>query len=70
MIVLTSELELWSLLFFLNSEKFNNLAEFQSKYSDLKEQETILKLHDELKPYLLRRVKKDVEKVVIYDSIL
>eukprot|EP00027_Filamoeba_sp_ATCC50430_P005766 CAMPEP_0168547732 /NCGR_PEP_ID=MMETSP0413-20121227/4191_1 /TAXON_ID=136452 /ORGANISM="Filamoeba nolandi, Strain NC-AS-23-1" /LENGTH=886 /DNA_ID=CAMNT_0008578001 /DNA_START=270 /DNA_END=2931 /DNA_ORIENTATION=+ len=54
--------ELWSLLFFLNPEKFHSFSDFQSKYSDLKEQETILKLHEELKPYLLRRVKKDVEK--------
>lgn len=56
--------ELWSLLHFLSPKKFCSLQQFQGQYSELKEQEQINKLHEELKPHLLRRVKKDVEKVI------
>eukprot|EP01114_Cavostelium_apophysatum_P010624 TRINITY_DN2458_c0_g1_i1.p1 TRINITY_DN2458_c0_g1~~TRINITY_DN2458_c0_g1_i1.p1 ORF type:complete len:1441 (+),score=525.32 TRINITY_DN2458_c0_g1_i1:182-4504(+) len=54
--------ELWSLLHFLTPQKFTSLAEFEEEYSDIKEEEQIAKLHQELKPHILRRVKKDVEK--------
>jgi chromodomain-helicase-DNA-binding protein 1 len=54
--------ELWNLLHFLAPRKFFSLEDFQTQYSDLKEKEQIDKLHSELKPHLLRRLKKDVEK--------
>ncbi len=57
--------ELWSLLNFLNPKKFYSLDEFQERYAEIKEQEQITRLHEELKPHLLRRVKKDVEKVLL-----
>lgn len=38
------------------------MEEFESKYADIKDTTQISQLHEELKPYLLRRVKKDVEK--------
>ncbi|PRP87727.1 chromodomain-helicase-DNA-binding protein 1-like [Planoprotostelium fungivorum] len=54
--------ELWSLLHFLMPEKFGSLEEFSQDYGTLKEEEQINRLHVELKPHLLRRVKKDVLK--------
>jgi len=53
--------ELWSLFHFLMPQKFASLEEFES-YSDLQEKDRIDQLHATLQPYLLRRVKKDVEK--------
>jgi chromodomain-helicase-DNA-binding protein 1 len=46
----------------LAPKKFSSLEDFQAQYSDLKEKDQIEKLHAELKPHLLRRMKKDVEK--------
>ncbi|KYQ89093.1 chromo domain-containing protein [Tieghemostelium lacteum] len=54
--------ELWNLLNFLMPNKFHSLKEFQDQYSELKEKEQIAELHRVLKPHLLRRIKKDVEK--------
>jgi len=54
--------ELWSLLSFLEPEKFSNLKEFEAAYSELQQESQIKSLHRELQPHLLRRVKKDVEK--------
>jgi ATP-dependent DNA helicase len=69
-------LELWSLLNFLMPEIFNNVAEFQSwfDFSALKDRDghkeilsgerksnLVTSLHAILKPFLLRRVKTDVE---------
>ena len=44
-------------------KKFPSLSSFEEEYSSLEEQEKLTKLHAELKPHLLRRLKKDVEKV-------
>ncbi|KAH3744089.1 protein CHROMATIN REMODELING 5 [Pelomyxa schiedti] len=54
--------ELWSLLNFLMPNKFFNLEAFEKQYSILEHQDQISHLHQELKPYLLRRLKRDVEK--------
>lgn len=54
--------ELWSLLNFIDREKFPNAEEFLNKYGELKEKQHVESLQTELKPYLLRRVKEDVEK--------
>lgn len=55
--------ELWSLLHFIMPEKFDHWEEFDQKYSSvLKDGLKFQDLHKELQPYLLRRVKKDVEK--------
>lgn len=53
--------ELWALLHFLDPVKFPDSAEFEREY-EVKEAEQVLKLHEQLRPHLLRRVIKDVEK--------
>ena len=54
--------ELWSLLHFCNRSKFSNLQEFSEQFGDLKGSADVANLHAVLKPYLLRRIKEDVEK--------
>lgn len=54
--------ELWSLLSFLMPNKFRSVEEFEATYKDLQEEGHLEKLHEELRPHLLRRIKKDVEK--------
>lgn len=71
--------ELWSLLHFLMPDIFTDLGEFESwfDFSSLKDRKsydaiftkerkdnTIAKLHAILRPFLLRRVKTDVEKLL------
>ncbi|XP_077966763.1 chromodomain-helicase-DNA-binding protein 1-like isoform X2 [Styela clava] len=53
--------ELWSLLHFIMPEKFDSWTDFEDRHSN--ERETgYTSLHGILQPFLLRRVKKDVEK--------
>lgn len=54
--------ELWTLLNFANPCAFSSLDSFQSKYGDLKNQEQLASLQKVLQPYLLRRMKEEVEK--------
>uniref|UniRef100_A0A1D1Y7W7 Chromodomain-helicase-DNA-binding protein 1 n=2 Tax=Anthurium amnicola TaxID=1678845 RepID=A0A1D1Y7W7_9ARAE len=56
--------ELWSLLHFLDSVKFNNKDDFVEKYKNLSSfnENELANLHKELRPHILRRVIKDVEK--------
>lgn len=54
--------ELWALLHFLMPESFPDCASFEALYEDLKHHDCIKRLHDELRPYILRRLKRDVEK--------
>ena len=54
--------ELWSLMNFADPVKFNNQHEFVAKFGDLKDAAHVGELHAVLKPYLLRRIKEDVEK--------
>jgi chromodomain-helicase-DNA-binding protein 7 len=54
--------ELWALLNFADSSKFGNLEDFMKKFGDLKDVKQVAKLHETLKPYLLRRIKEDVLK--------
>jgi superfamily II DNA or RNA helicase len=54
--------ELWSLLHFCNRQKFPRLEEFSKRFGDLKGSADVADLHSVLKPYLLRRIKEDVEK--------
>lgn len=53
--------ELWALLHFLEPADFPDAEEFEHKYS-LDSAENVGGLHSVLKPHLLRRVIKDVEK--------
>ncbi|KAG7391902.1 choline dehydrogenase 7 [Phytophthora pseudosyringae] len=54
--------ELWALLNFLDAKSFPSVDDFLEKFGDLHEAQQVADLHKMLKPYLLRRVKEDVEK--------
>ncbi|XP_031564506.1 chromodomain-helicase-DNA-binding protein 1-like isoform X2 [Actinia tenebrosa] len=55
--------ELWALLHFLMPDKFARWEEFENTHSTQEQKDKGFSgLHKELEPYLLRRVKKDVEK--------
>lgn len=54
--------ELWCLLHFLDPQKFNDADDFETRYQNINSMERIAALHDILRPHLLRRVKKQVEK--------
>jgi len=56
--------ELWALLNFADREKFPSLEQFTSEYGEMKSKEKIDTLHELIRPYILRRLKEDVEKSV------
>jgi chromodomain-helicase-DNA-binding protein 7 len=56
--------ELWSLLNFVDPQKFNSINQFLKEYGDMKSSEQVNNLHTILKPYLLRRMKEHVEKSI------
>ncbi|MEQ2198414.1 transcriptional regulator [Xenoophorus captivus] len=53
--------ELWSLLHFIMPEKFHSWEMFEDEHGKGRDS-GYASLHKELEPFLLRRVKKDVEK--------
>ena len=55
--------ELWNLLHFIMPLKFDDWEDFNDEYgSERSEKKGYIKLHRVLEPFILRRVKKDVEK--------
>jgi chromodomain-helicase-DNA-binding protein 7 len=56
--------ELWTLLNFIEPTKFYSSSKFLAEYGELNNAEQIENLHTVLKPYLLRRMKEDVEKSI------
>ena len=54
--------ELWSLLNFLDHKKFPRVEDFLDDCGEVTDAEGLGKLHDMLGPYMLRRMKEDVEK--------
>lgn len=54
--------ELWALLNFAERKRFVDMEDFMRKFGDLKDASQVASLHDVLRPYLLRRIKEDVEK--------
>jgi superfamily II DNA or RNA helicase len=56
--------ELFALLSFAAPSQFIDIGEFMEKYGDMKSKERIDELHEEIRPYILRRLKEDVEKSV------
>uniref|UniRef100_A0AAQ4QGG2 Chromodomain helicase DNA binding protein 7 n=1 Tax=Gasterosteus aculeatus aculeatus TaxID=481459 RepID=A0AAQ4QGG2_GASAC len=54
--------ELFSLLNFLEPERFPSEQTFMTEFGDLKTEEQVQKLQAILKPMMLRRLKEDVEK--------
>merc|ERR1711970_1371786 len=58
-----SMIELWALLHFIMPLKFDNWEEFNDDYGSTRAEKRGYKnLHKVLEPFILRRVKKDVEK--------
>lgn len=56
--------ELWVLLNYLEPVKFDNMDEFNASFGKLISQEQVEELQKLLGPYILRRVKEDVEKSI------
>lgn len=56
--------ELWALLHFADPVNFASKEAFTNQFGQLTSQEQVANLHKVLKPYLLRRVKEDVEKAL------
>uniref|UniRef100_K3W760 Uncharacterized protein n=1 Tax=Globisporangium ultimum (strain ATCC 200006 / CBS 805.95 / DAOM BR144) TaxID=431595 RepID=K3W760_GLOUD len=56
--------ELWVLLNYLEPVKFDNMEEFNASFGKLISQEQVEELQKLLGPYILRRVKEDVEKSI------
>eukprot|EP00339_Tiarina_fusa_P012625 CAMPEP_0117033454 /NCGR_PEP_ID=MMETSP0472-20121206/23902_1 /TAXON_ID=693140 ORGANISM="Tiarina fusus, Strain LIS" /NCGR_SAMPLE_ID=MMETSP0472 /ASSEMBLY_ACC=CAM_ASM_000603 /LENGTH=1984 /DNA_ID=CAMNT_0004742375 /DNA_START=28 /DNA_END=5983 /DNA_ORIENTATION=+ len=56
--------ELWTLLNFMDPEKFESVSDFSERFGDLKKTKQVEELHEVLRPYLLRRMKEDVEKSI------
>lgn len=49
---------------FIDSDNYDDIDEFLEKYGDIKSKERIDELHETIRPYILRRLKEDVEKSV------
>ncbi|CEH18287.1 chromatin remodelling complex atpase chain isw1 [Ceraceosorus bombacis] len=61
-------MELWSLLNFLLPDVFSNSEDFESWFKDKGDEaqdQVVQQLHKVLRPFLLRRVKADVEKSLL-----
>jgi len=56
--------ELWALLHFCDPVSFGSREEFTNKFGQLQDADQVANLHTVLRPYLLRRVKEDVEKAL------
>lgn len=56
--------ELWALLHFCDPISFASRDEFIGKFGQLQDSEQVANLHTVLRPFLLRRVKEDVEKAL------
>ena len=56
--------EFWTLLNFIDPDGFGDPDEFYEKYGDMKSKDRIDELHEQIRPYILRRLKEDVEKSV------
>jgi chromodomain-helicase-DNA-binding protein 7 len=56
--------ELWTLLNFVDPEAYGDMGSFLERYGDIKSKERIDELHESIRPYILRRLKEDVEKSV------
>jgi SNF2 family DNA or RNA helicase len=59
-------LEFWTILNFVDPDSFDDMDGFMEKYGkeSMKSKERVDELHEEIRPYILRRLKEDVEKSV------
>lgn len=56
--------EFWTLMNFIDPDSYDDIDVFLEKYGDIKSKEKIDDLHEAIRPYILRRLKEDVEKSV------
>ena len=56
--------ELWNLLNFVNPKQFGSCDVFMKHYVNLISQGCVGALHEDIRPYILRRLKEDVESSV------
>jgi SNF2 family DNA or RNA helicase len=56
--------EFWTLLNFIQPDRFDSMGAFMKKYGDMKTKDSVDELHDEIRFYILRRLKEDVERSV------
>ena len=56
--------EFWTLLNFIDRKKFPDLDDFLADYGRMTSKEHIDQMHEAIRPYILRRLKEDVEKSV------
>ena len=55
--------ELWALLHFIMPHKFDSWVDFEERHGSASAKSAgFAALHRQLEPYLLRRIKKDVER--------
>ena len=56
--------EFWALMNFMDRKQFDDLDEFKNEFGEMTTSAQIDKLHEKMKPYMLRRLKEDVEDSV------
>jgi superfamily II DNA or RNA helicase len=56
--------EFWALMNFIDEECFSSLDDFMANYGEMQSKERVDELHEQIRPYILRRLKEDVEKSV------
>lgn len=56
--------ELWTILHFTDPSQFNDQEDFLEKFDGMRNKEVLDELHERMRPYILRRLKEDVEKSV------
>mmetsp|Transcript_2659 Transcript_2659/g.4794 ORF Transcript_2659/g.4794 Transcript_2659/m.4794 type:complete len:1931 (-) Transcript_2659:2818-8610(-) len=59
-----NSLEVWALLHYIDPEKFASQQDFERDFGEIKDSETVDRLKEVMRPYLLRRLKEDVEKSI------
>eukprot|EP00180_Rhodochaete_pulchella_P003546 Plantae.Rhodophyta-Rhodochaete_pulchella.ctg6157.p1 GENE.Plantae.Rhodophyta-Rhodochaete_pulchella.ctg6157~~Plantae.Rhodophyta-Rhodochaete_pulchella.ctg6157.p1 ORF type:complete len:1056 (-),score=215.73 Plantae.Rhodophyta-Rhodochaete_pulchella.ctg6157:35-2833(-) len=57
-------LEVWALLHYIDPTTFASEDAFSNEFGEVKDSATVEKLKDLMRPYLLRRLKEDVEKSI------
>lgn len=55
--------ELWSLLNFIEPNRFSDQQEFERNFSDIQSKEKLMELKRILEPYMIRRMKNEVETI-------
>ncbi len=56
--------ELWSLMNVIDPETFDDCDDFMEQYDNMQSKDQVDDLHSVIRPYILRRLKEDVEKSV------